>query len=231
MLRAGPDLAELRGLLGLIGVRVTAVLTADARREDLERLGEAALNIVLCEPSGKEAAVLLQTLWGTPWIIEEIPIGYHSTIRFLERVAEDLDIPATVALPAGPDRAPDCSFLSSRHIAIISGPTRAVSLIRFLAEYNVVPRLVVVDFDSSVQEKIRCQGLPVGEVLIEPDHELIMQKLKEHEIDLLIGGMLEQPIVKALSIDHLDIMHGSQQTIGFAGAHNLARLLKRKSRG
>lgn len=230
MLRAGPDLAELRGLLGLMGVRVNAVLTADATREDMERLGEAVLNIVLCEPSGKEAALLLQTLCGTPWIVEEIPIGYHSTFRFLERVAGALGIPATVTPPPGLDRRPDCSFLRSRHIAIISGPTRAVSLIRFLAEYTIVPRLVVVDFDSSVQEKIRCQGLPAGEVLIEADHELIVQKLKEHEIDLLIGGMLEQPIAKVLSIDHLDIMHGSQQTVGFAGAHNLARLLERKSR-
>jgi len=230
MLRAGPDLAELRGLLGLIGVETNAVLTADATRQDLERLGEAALNIVLCEPSGKEAALLLQALCGTPWILEEIPIGYQSTIRFLERVTGALGIPAPIAPPVGLEKVPDCSFLQSRRIAIISGPTRAVSLIRFLAEYHVVPRLVVVDFDSSVQEKIRCLGVPAGEVLIEPDHELIVQKLREHKIDLLIGGMLEQPIAKALSIDHLDIMHGSQQTIGFAGAHNLAQLLKKRNR-
>ena len=230
MLRAGPDLAELRALLGLIGVRTNAVLTADATREDLERLGEAALNIVLCEPAGKEAALLLEKLCGTPFILEEIPIGYHSTIRFLERVAEALGIPATIAPPPDQSIVPDCSFLRSRRIAIVSGPTRAVSLVRFLAEYHVVPRLVVVDFDSSVQEKLRYCGLPAGVVLIEPDHELIMQKLKELEIDLLIGGMLEQPLAKALSIDHLDIMHGSQQTIGFTGARNLARLLERKSR-
>jgi light-independent protochlorophyllide reductase B subunit len=228
MLRAGPDLAELRGLLGQIGVRTNAVLTADATREELERLGRAALNIVLCEPAGKEAALLLETRCGTPYIIEEIPIGYHSTIRFLERVAGALGIPATALPPVDQNSVPDCSFLRSRHIAIISGPTRAVSLVRFLAEYNIVPRLVVVDYDSSVQEKIRCLGVPAGEVLIEPGHELIMQKLREHEIDLLIGGMLEQPIAKALSIDHIDIMHGSQQTVGFAGAHNLARLLEGK---
>jgi nitrogenase molybdenum-cofactor synthesis protein NifE len=228
MLRAGPDLAELRFLLSLIGVKTNAVLTADATREDLERLGSAALNIVLCEPSGKEAAILLETLCGMPYIGEEIPIGYHSTIRFLERVAEALGIPALVRPPAGLDRAPDCSFLKSRHIAIISGPTRAVSLTRFLAQYHVVPRLVVVDFDSSVEEKIRCLGLPAGELLIELGQELIMQKLREHKIDLLLGGMLEQPMAKALSIDHIDIMHGSQLTTGFAGAHNLARILKDK---
>jgi len=230
MLRAGPDLAELRGVLGLIGVCVNAVLTADATREDLERLGDAALNVVLCEPSGKDAALLLETLCGTPFIVEEIPIGYRSTVRFLERVAGALGIPAAVGPPAGTGPAPDCRFLASRRIAIVGGPTRAVALVRFLAEYRVVPRLVVVDFDSSVQEKIRCAGVPAGELLIEPCHELIMQKLREHNIDLLLGGMLEQPIAKALGIDHIDIMHGSQQTAGFSGARNLARLLEKTGR-
>jgi len=225
MLRAGPDLAELKRMLGLIDVKVNAVLTADATRDELERLGGAALNIVVCEPSGKEAAILLQTLCGTPYIVEEIPIGYHPAIRFLERVAENLGIPPPGAPPEGYDQVPDITSLKDRHIAIVSGPTRAVSMTRFLAEYGVLPRLVVVDFDSSVQEKIRLLIHPAGEVLIEPDHELIVQKLKEHAIDLIIGGMLEQPIAKTLSIEHIDIMHGSQKTLGFTGARNLEQLL------
>src|SRR5512139_4010490 len=113
MLRAGPDLAELRRLLGRIGVRINAVLSADAKREDLERLGEAALNVVVCEPAGKEAAQLLETLYGTPHITEEIPIGYRSTFHFLERVAEALGIPGTIQLPDGLDLPPDCSFLQA----------------------------------------------------------------------------------------------------------------------
>jgi nitrogenase molybdenum-iron protein alpha/beta subunit len=228
VLRAGPDLSELRRMLGLIDVKVNAVLTADATLEDLERLGEAALNIVLCEPSGKEAAILLQTLCGTPYIIEEIPIGYNSAVRFLEHVAENLDIPAPV-LPAVQEPPPDTASLRQRHIAIVSGPTRAVSMARYLAESGVSPRLVVVDFDSNVQEKIRCLIHPSGELLIEPGHELIVQKLKEHAIDLLIGGMLEQPIANALGIEHIDMMHGSQKTVGFAGARNLTQMLCRRT--
>jgi hypothetical protein len=42
--------------------------------------------------------------------------------------------------------------------------------------------------------------------------------------------MLEMPIAKALGIEHLDIMHGSQRTVGFAGAQNLTRLLCGKDR-
>jgi nitrogenase molybdenum-cofactor synthesis protein NifE len=230
MLRAGPDLAELKRVLGLIGVTVNTVLTADATREELERLCSAALNIVPCEPSGGEAARLLETLCGTPFIIEEIPIGHKSTIGFLERVAEKLGIPETVPLPPDLGEVPDCPLLRDRRIAIAGGPTRAVSLTRFLAEYGVVPRLVIVDFDRSVREKIEPLVLPEGEVLIEPEHELIVRKLKEHAIDLLIGGMLELPIAKSLGIDHLDIMHGSEKTVGFTGTRNLERLLCRKGR-
>ena len=230
LLRAGPDLAELRRMLDLIHVKVTAVLTADSTLGDLEHLGQAALNIVLCEPSGKDAAVLLQTLCGTPFIIEEIPIGYRASIRFLERVAETLNIPIPVTVTRDQHPEPDLSSLKNRHIAIVSGPTRAVSVTRFLADHGIIPRLVVVDFDGSVQEKITFLIHPDGEVLIEPGHELIIEKIKEHDIDLLIGGMLEQPIAQALAIEHVDIMHGSQKTIGFAGAHNLARLCCKRKR-
>jgi nitrogenase molybdenum-iron protein alpha/beta subunit len=206
------------------------VLTADTTREEIERLGAAALNIVVCESSGKEAADLLFKTCGTPYIIEEIPIGYASAVLFLERVAENLGIPAPADLPGRPEHLPGCSFLLHRRIAIISGPTRAVSMTRFLAEYGVVPRLIVIDFDSSVQEKIEPLVHAASDILIEPEHGLIVQKLREQGIDLLIGGMLEQPIAKALGIEHIDIMHGSEKTVGFTGAENLVRLLCRKKR-
>jgi light-independent protochlorophyllide reductase B subunit len=230
VLRAGPDLEELRRMLALIGVRVNAVLTADATQEDLERLGAAVLNIVLCEPSGKEAAELLQATCGTPYIVEEIPIGYRSALRFLERVAENLGIPGSIPTGDAEETMPGCISLKHRRIAIVSGPTRAVSMTRFLGESGVVPRLVVMDFDGSAKEKIEHLVPSACDVLVEPDHDLIVQKLKEHRIDLLIGGMLEQPIAQALGIDHLDIMHGSQKTVGFAGAHHLAGLLCGKGR-
>lgn len=120
---------------------------------------------------------------------------------------------------------PDCTSLHYRPIAIASGPTRAVSMTRFLAEYGIVPRLVIVNFDSPAREKMSSLVCPPGKVLIENGYELIVQKLKEHSIDLLVGRMLELPIAKALGIEHLHIMLGSQMTVGSAGAHNLARLL------
>lgn len=225
LLRGGPDLKELRRVLGLAGVHVNAVLTADATLEEIRRLGRAALNIVVCEPAGKDAAELLQKKCGTPWIIEEIPMGIAATRRFLERVVERLGMPATTGTGGDRYQVSYPASLKNRRIAIVSGPTRAISLTRFFLEFGIVPRLIVVDFSAFEKEKLEPMVRSGCEVLIEPGQELIMQKLREHEIDLLIGGMLELPVAKALGIEHLDIMHGSQRTVGFDGAKNLMQLL------
>jgi len=96
---------------------------------------------------------------------------------------------------------------------------------RFFRELGIEPRLIIVDFNSNISEKLGSLALTGCEILIEPSQDLIVQKLREHNIDLLIGGMMELPVAKALGIEHLDIMHGSQRTIGFDGAKNLMHLL------
>ena len=111
---------------------------------------------------------------------------------------------------------------------MIGGPTRAVSMTHFLSEIGIAPKLVVVDFDSDTKEKL--DGL-LGEgceVLIEPEQEKILEKLDEMRIDLIIGGMLEKPMALSLGLDHIDMMHGSQKTLGFEGADNLITMLRQK---
>jgi nitrogenase molybdenum-cofactor synthesis protein NifE len=226
LLRGGPDLQEIVRVLGLVGIKVNTVLTADATLEEIRRLGKAALNIVLCEPAGKDAAELLQKKCGTPWVIEELPIGVDATRQFLLRVTMALGLQEIPDIPQ--DRfVVDYSSFKDRRIALVSGPTRAISMTRFFIEHGIEPRLIIVDFDSNISEKLRSLALTGCEILIEPDQDLIMQKLREQKIDLLIGGMMELPVAKALGIEHLDIMHGSQRTIGFEGAKNLIHLLSR----
>jgi len=226
LLRGGPDLQEIVRVLGLVGIKVNTVLTADATLEEIRRLGKAALNIVLCEPAGKDAAELLQKKCGTPWVIEELPIGVDATRQFLLRVTKALGFREIPDIPQ--DRfVVDYSSFKDRRIALVSGPTRAISMTRFFIEQGIEPRLIIVDFDSNISEKLRSLALTGCEILIEPDQDLIMQKLREQKIDLLIGGMMELPVAKALGIEHLDIMHGSQRTIGFEGAKNLIHLLSR----
>lgn len=230
LLRAGPDLRELVRILGLIDLQVNAVLTAGATVGDLERLGSAALSIVVCEPAGKEAGELLERICGVPFIIADIPIGYAATLRFLDHVSATLGIVHHVAEEPGIDDA--CrTALAGRRVAIVSGPTRAISMTLFLAEFDLSPTLVIVDFDSDTLARLRDLVGPECEILIEPEQEEIRERLEACRIDLIFGGMLEKALAASLGIEHLDMMHGSQRTLGPAGGeHLIAALTKQRPR-
>jgi nitrogenase molybdenum-iron protein alpha/beta subunit len=227
MLRAGPDLRELRRVLSLAGITVTGVLSAGASLGELEGLGRAAANIVVCEPAGRPAAELLEERFGTPFIVAELPIGSAATLRFLEQVGGALGVPVdSGALRSGSPGDP--GSLGGRRIAVVSGPTRAISMARYLAECGNPPFLVVVDFDTGIRERLASLAGPGCEVLIEPSQEEIAERIRAKGIDLLIGGMLERPLAVSLGIEHLDIMHGSQRTVGFEGARTLRELFAKK---
>jgi light-independent protochlorophyllide reductase B subunit len=250
MLRAGPDLRELKRVLSLAGIEVLAVLSADASLRDLERLGEAALNIVVCEPAGRAPAELLEKKYGTPFIVEEFPIGARAAVSFLEHVTSALGVPFSpqclageigagtlptltteeerTGHPAGgiPRRSesPDVQVRPLR-VAVIGGPTRAISMCRFLRDSGLAPVLLVVDFDANTREKLANLGIGGAEILIEPSQEEILSRLSALGVDLIIGGMSERPLASMLGIPHLDMMHGSQRTACFTGERELLKAL------
>jgi len=235
MLRGGPDLRELKRVLSLAGIEVRGVLSADATLGDLERLGEAALNIVICEPAGRAAAVLLEKKFGTPFIIEEFPIGARAAGTFLGHVASALGLPfsphclaaeigAEDPAPGGSGHPPDAQARPIR-AAVIGGPTRAIPMCRFLRDAGLEPVLLVVDFDSGTLEKVAGLGIRDLEVLIEPTQEEILSRLSALRVDLIVGGMAERPLASMLGISHIDMMHGSQRTACFTGGRELLKAL------
>jgi len=225
LLRAGPDLRELKRVLALIGVHVNAVLTAGATIRQIEYTASAALNVVLCEATGKDAAEQLEKQFEMPYIIEELPIGYEATLRFLAHVADALGI--SMDLDAiSPKHRIEAPQMIGKRVAVIGGPTRAISVTNFLIEHGVEPALVVSDFDVNTAARLSDLVSARCEVLIAPEHELILERCKAQHIDLILGGMLERPIASRLGVTHLDIMHGSEKTVGFAGAEALLKRLK-----
>jgi nitrogenase molybdenum-iron protein alpha/beta subunit len=59
----------------------------------------------------------------------------------------------------------------------------------------------------------------------------MMARMQELGVDLLIGGMRERPVAALLGIDHVDVMHGSQKTVGEQGGELLRRALERRGTG
>ena len=227
VLRGGPDLRELIRILGLIGVRVNAVLTAGATIGDFRNIPAAALNVVLCEPAGMDAAAFLKERFGMPYLSIPLPMGYEATRRFLAEVGEALHIPVIPAdLPIPP--SPGSHTLDDQRIAIIGGPTRAISLTLFLQELGCEPVMVAVDHDAGCLSGLRTLVSPGVRILIEPAEEEIERQLRDLGVTLILGGMLERPVADELGIRSIDIMHGCAQTVGIEGAGQLCRILQEK---
>lgn len=225
VLRAGPDLKELRRLLALIGVDVIAALPAGAGLEDLRHMGESSLNIVLCETSGLSAAEYLMDTYGTPFQVAEFPIGPKSSREFLLMVSDTLGLSCTIPVPdlPGPFSIPS----NPPRIAVVSGPTRAISLARFLSSQGLPPRLIILDFDSGSRDKVVTAAGPGCTVLVSPEWDEIKRRLRDERIEVLIGGMMERPLAAELGIRLIDVMHGSQKTAGPRGGVNLLRMILR----
>lgn len=223
LLRAGPDLRDLKDLLSLLGLRVNAVLTAGGSLAQFERLGEAALNIVLCELAGREAAETLHRRFGTPYIIPPFPIGRSATCDFLDAVSASMGVERK-GIPES-ERMQEIE-LSDLVIAIIGGPTRTLAICRFIKELGGAVSVVALDAPPPETRMKELEGL-ASRVLLEPTHQEILSVLEEEHVNLLVGGMLERPIASSLGIEHIDIMHGSQRSIGFQGAEHLSMLLSK----
>lgn len=230
LLRAGPTCGSLCASSASSTSRSTRCSPPGQRLEILNvwALRRSASSCV--NQQGRRRESLLERICGVPFIIADIPIGYVATLRFLDHVSAALGIVHHVAEEPGIDDA--CrTALAGRRVAIVSGPTRAISMTLFLAEFDLSPALVIVDFDSDTLARLRDLVGPECEILIEPEQEEIRERLEACRIDLIFGGMLEKALAASLGIEHLDMMHGSQRTLGPAGGeHLIAALTKQRPR-
>jgi len=227
MLRAGPDLMEIRRLLSLLGLSVRVVMPAGATYEQIRSIGAASLNIVICETAGMQAAILLRQMFGTPFIRTVYPVGAGLSREFLEDVASALGVSKSPDIDEPPKGGPNMDCRA--RIALFSGPTRAIALARFLSSHGVSPSVIVLDFGEPFANEVKDAAGNGCAVLISPGWEEIEEALESHRIDLVLGGLMEHPIAAKLGIPLIDVMHGSMLTAGPQGGAFLLRLIMKYS--
>ncbi|MDD5048719.1 MAG: nitrogenase component 1, partial [Methanoregulaceae archaeon] len=96
------------------------------------------------------------------------------------------------------------------------------------AGIGIEPALVVIDTDSGNVDRIRELAGERCLILVSPEQNEIREALADCRIDLLVGGMMELPLCTGMGIRHMDMMHGSQKTVGEAGTRNLLSVLAEK---
>lgn len=224
MLRAGPDLREIRDLLSLLDLRIGVVVPAGASCDQLKQIGSACLNIVICETSGLPTAEYLLQRFKTPYIRTVFPVGTALSREFLQKTASALGISP---VPTLPDTSEKAGLLSRPpRIALFSGPTRALALGRFLSSQGIAPVLIVLDFETPLIEEIKTAAGSGCSVAVSPGWDAIEDLIRAHGIDILIGGLMERPIAATLNLPLIDVMHGSQRTAGATGGEAILTIIR-----
>ena len=156
-LQGAADTRELKRLLQLAGYEVLCTPGCECTLEELQRLPEAALNIVTNAELGLPLAEYLQKQYGTPYIFAGLPYGVQGTLLWLQQINAQLPAPAMDKVTAEA-QAQDNYLMSRNNEAIalwgsmwfdnvlVSAPaTQALCLAQTLrTEWTDIGRLTVI---------------------------------------------------------------------------------------
>ena len=91
------NLAELKRLLTSVGIEVGITLGADELAiEELNKIPEAELNIVLVPEISLEIAEYLFDKFGQKYLVAPIPFGFKGTIKWLDNICKELGMIANL---------------------------------------------------------------------------------------------------------------------------------------
>jgi light-independent protochlorophyllide reductase subunit B len=200
------DVAEIRKLLGELGVEVRVVAPLGARPADLARLGEADFNVVLYPETAGIAAGWLERTFKQPRT-RTVPIGYGATVDFVNEVAGLAGIDPAPVLGDAQSRLPwysrsiDSTYLTAKRVFIFADATHAIAASRVAADefgFEVVGLGTYSrEFARDVRQAAERFGL---EALITDDYLEVEQAVAEAQVELLLGTQMERHIAKRLGI-------------------------------
>ncbi|MFA5384470.1 MAG: nitrogenase component 1 [Eubacteriales bacterium] len=194
------NLNNLRVLLSKLGLEVNSFFTENDTLDSVKNSGDAALNIVVSEFYGIEAADLFLEVHGVPYITSALPIGAAATEEFLHKIGEALKIEKDVTnkvidreksiyykyIDRIADTYNDQDF--QRYAVVVGDGNYAAALTRFLADdLGWLPELTIVtdNFEDEKKNKInkyleRVNSGYKTKVIYETDASEIQYHLSRH---------------------------------------------------
>jgi light-independent protochlorophyllide reductase B subunit len=204
------DVAELKRTLRTLGVDVVSVICAGEKIANLERAGEAALNIVVYEEYGDSVARFLEKEYGTPSVNLDLyaPFGLSPSEAWFGAVADffhlshkPLDLKSrhvrAKCYPALLRTSVVNNTLRGVPFAIFGDSSQVLSVVTFLYEYlglyPVVIGLREVGPKSygALQKYAAANSLDTS-IIVNPDQYEIMDCINERKPVLVFGSSIEE---------------------------------------
>ncbi|MDR1263664.1 MAG: nitrogenase [Oscillospiraceae bacterium] len=225
------DEVELCRLVRALGLN-PRFLPLHASLDDLKHIGEAALNVSVCATHDDYLLGHLKERFGTPYIIDTLPIGVKNTGIWLRKIAEyfhlEYEAERLIAIEKAQLEealAPIKERLKGKSVFVGGGETRILTTAEFF--HSLGMKLLGVkahNVDRFVEDIL--ENVTDGELLIEvaagmPAEELnILSKLKP---DLYCGHVGANGWVTRLGIPTIPLFGQAFNFMGYSGAFELAR--------
>jgi len=232
--RGGPDLKNIKNYFKRLDIDLISVLTSGSTLQDIKNASNAALNVSMCEASGVSTCELMEKKFGIPFIQEVLPLGVRSTSNYFQQICRALNKDYTLIGDEEEVKTEINKYnkiFKGKKALIVAGATRAIALVDFLTELGIYPILICLDFegkytDYKLQKVIKRNKInPI--ILNELGYPDILKYAKDLKPDIILGGMAEIELSRELKIPLLDVMHAQTVTLGFNGALEVAKNIKK----
>ena len=225
----------IRDYFQRMGLEVVANITGDGRVDDLRRAHGAALNVVQCSGSTMDLAIMMQEVYGIPYIrvsyfgVEDMAESLYTVARFFndpemlhrtrELVREELAL-------LQPQIQEYRQALTGKKAAIyVGGAFKAFSLVKAFRLLGM--KVVLVGSQTGTPEDYQelHEITDEGTIIVDDSNPLELSAfLKEQDVDIFVGGVKERPIAYKLGVGFCDHNHERKEALeGFIGMLNFAR--------
>ncbi|MDR0858487.1 MAG: nitrogenase [Oscillospiraceae bacterium] len=226
------DEVELSRIVAALGL-TPRVLPLNATLDDLAHIGEAALNVSICATHDDYLLGHLQERFGTPYIIDTLPIGIRSTNRWLREIAKyfHLEEEAERVIKLENDALnkalePYRETLKGKKVYVGGGETRILTTAAFFKD-DLGMELVGIKahnvdrFVEEIVEELHDPKLHITVAAGQPAEELaVINVLKP---DLYVGHQGANGWVTRLGVPNIPLFGMAFNYMGYSGAFELAR--------
>ena len=236
------DIAEIERLLGLLGIKIHTIFTADTAVEKIRTMSEVSLNIVTRD-IGLDVAKLMKDKFNIPYLYG-LPFGIRGTVEWLEKIAGLLDLQlkpdvlerellrygGTLEELLGSGQRID-----ALGITVACPYDYAVGMVSFVKQqWGLKTHLVVLPVKpdrEDAEEELKDMG--VEAVLTEPENNELVSCLKKEKIDVIYGNYHHLQLAHNVpikfhaafpSFDHIYQYDGTP-FVGFRGSAYLTQQL------
>ena len=225
----------IRDYFQRMGLEVVANITGDGRVDDLRRAHGAALNLVQCSGSTMDLAIMMQEVYGIPYLrvsyfgVEDMAESLYSVARFfndpemMHRTRELVREELSMLQPQIQEYRRD---LTGKKAAIyVGGAFKAFSLVKAFRLLGM--QVVLVGSQTGTPEDYQelHDITDQGTIIVDDSNPLELSSfLKEQDVDIFVGGVKERPIAYKLGVGFCDHNHERKEALeGFIGMLNFAR--------